>query len=128
MLPPGLTFTNRPDLPAVIARWQREVTPDELQAGYEALLQTADAAGCSRWLLDLRRRQDLADTGINNWFSHVFTPLLHGRYSQPVRLAFLISPLRSQQTVTAIVSPTDSDCEIATFTDEATAHQWLARA
>jgi len=127
MLLPGLTLTNRPDLPAVIVRWQREVTPDELRTGYEVLLQTADAAGCSRWLLDLRRRQDLADAGVNTWFSRVFAPSLRGRYHQPVRLAFLISPLRAQQTVTAMVSPTDSDCEIATFTDEAAAHQWLAR-
>jgi len=127
MLPLGLTLTNRPDLPALIARWQREVTPAELRAGYETVLQAADAASCSRWLLDLRRRQDLADTGLNTWFSHVFAPSLRGRYPQPVRLAFLISPLRAQQTVTAAVSPADSDCEIATFTDEAAAHQWLAR-
>lgn len=123
----GLDLLHRPDLPAVIARWQRAVTPAELQAGYEAVLAAADAAGCGRWLLDLRRREDLTEPTVNAWFGSIFAPLLRGRYPEAVRLAFLISPLRAQQPVTAIVSATDTDCEIATFTDEATAHAWLGR-
>ena len=123
----GLDLLHRPDLPAVIARWQREVTPAELRAGYEAVLAAADAAGCGRWLLDLRRREDLTEPVVNTWFGSVFAPALRGRYPEAVRLAFLISPLRAQQSVTAIVSAIDTDCEIATFTDEATAHAWLSR-
>ena len=126
MLSIGLDLQHRPDLPAVIARWQREVTPAELQAGYEAVLAAADAAACGRWLLDLRRREDLTEPVVNAWFSRVFAPALRGRYPEAVRLAFLISPLRARQPVMAVVSATDTDCEIATFTDEATAHAWLS--
>ena len=124
----GLDLLHRPDLPAIIARWQRPVTPAELQAGYQALLAAADAAGCGRWLLDLRRREDLTEPSVNAWFSTQFAPALRGRYAEAVRLAFLVSPLRAQQSVMAVVSATTTDCEIATFTDEAAAHTWLARA
>lgn len=123
----GLDLVYRSDLPALIARWQREITPQELQAGYQAVLVAADAAGCSRWLLDLRRREDVVEPAVNAWFGTTFAPSLRGRYEAPVRLAFLVSPLRAQRTVTAIVSAADADCCIATFTDEAAAHAWLAR-
>ena len=123
----GLDLLHRPDLPAIIARWHREVTPAELQAGYETLLAIADNATCGRWLLDLRRREDLTEPTINAWFGGVFAPSLRGRYPEAVRMAFLISPLRARQTVTTLVSPTETDCEIAVFTDEAIAHNWLAR-
>ena len=123
----SLDLLHRPDLPALIARWQRAVTPTELRAGYEAILVAADAAGCARWLLDLRRREDLTEPTVNAWFGEVFAPGLRGRYPEPVRLAFLVSPLRAGQPVVAIVSAATADCEIATFTDEAAAHAWLAR-
>ncbi|OGX91143.1 hypothetical protein [Hymenobacter coccineus] len=124
----GLDLVYRPDLPALIARWQREVTPYELQTGYQAVLAAADAAGCSRWLLDLRRREDVTEPAVNTWFGTTFAPELRERYGAPVRLAFLVSPLRAQQAVTAVVSAADADCRIATFTDEAAAHFWLAQA
>lgn len=123
----GLHLVYRPDLPAVIARWQREITPYELRAGYQAILATADAARCGRWLLDLRRREDVIEPAVNAWFGTTFAPSLRGRYAAPVRLAFLVSPLRARQPVTAVVSAADVDCRIATFTDEAAAHAWLAR-
>jgi len=126
MTNPGLDLLHRPDLPALIARWHHEVTPAELQAGYEALLAAADAAGCARWLLDLRRREDLTEPTVNAWFGEIFAPALRGRYAEAVRLAFLVSPLRAGQPVSAIVSAATTDCKIATFTDEAAAHAWLA--
>lgn len=123
----GLDILHRPDLPALIARWQHEVTPAELRANYEALLAAADAAVCARWLLDLRRREDLTEPTVNKWFGQTFAPALRGRYPEAVRMAFLVSPLRAGQPVTAVVSAADADCEIATFIDEAAAHAWLAR-
>lgn len=123
----GLDLVYRADLPALIARWQREITPQELQAGYQAVLDAADAASCNRWLLDLRRREDVIEPVVNAWFGTTFAPSLRGRYAAPVRLAFLVSPLRAQQPVTAMVSAADADCCIATFTDEASAHAWLER-
>jgi hypothetical protein len=123
----GLDLLHRADLPALIARWHREVSSAELQAGYEALLVAADAAGCARWLLDLRRREDLTEPTVNAWFSETFAPALRGRYPEAVRLAFLVSPLRAGQSVTAIVSAANTYCQIATFIDEAAAHDWLAQ-
>ena len=123
----GLDLLHRPDLPALIARWHREVTPAELQAGYQQVLAAADEAACNRWLLDLRRREDLTEPTVNAWFSQTFAPALRGRYAEAVRLAFLVSPLRAGQAVMAVVSAADSDCKIATFIDEAAAQDWLAR-
>lgn len=125
MPPFGLDLLHRPDLPALIARWQHDVTPPELQGGYEALRALADQVACHRWLLDIRRRADLTEPAINAWFGEVFAPSLRGRYPAAARLAFLVSPLRAHEPVMAIVSPHTTDCAIATFTDEAAAYQWL---
>lgn len=56
----GLAITPRPDLSALVARWQREITALELQAGYFAILAAAGEMNCWHWLLDLRRREELA--------------------------------------------------------------------
>jgi hypothetical protein len=125
MVAPGLSLVYRPDLEVLIARWQREISPAELKSGYEAVLASADEARCSRWLLDLRRREDVIEPAVNAWFTHEFAPSLRGRYALPVRLAFLVSPLRAQQPVTAMVSAAATDCHLATFTDEAHAYHWL---
>lgn len=125
MLAPGLTLAYRPDLALVIARWQREITPAELQSGYLAIRAVADEAQCGQWLLDLRRRDDVIEPAVNAWFSRDFAPSLRGRYGRPARLAFLVSPLRAQQPVTAKVSAADTDCHIETFTAEALVYEWL---
>lgn len=127
----GLEITPRPDLPAIVARWQREITASELQAGYVAILAAADALGCGRWLLDLRRRDEVVSTEINHWVETEFFPLLPGRYPAPVRIAFLISPLRAAQqaasSVAAISAATRPEHGYHTklFTEEAAAYQWL---
>jgi hypothetical protein len=132
----GLEITPRPDLPAIVARWQREITPAELQAGYFAILEAADAHTCWRWLLDLRRREDLATPALNNWVTADFFPKLVRRYPAPVRIAFLISPLRaaaqqpsasSMATISA-KSTIENGYITALFTEEASAYQWLADA
>ncbi len=123
----GLDLVYRPDLPALFARWQREIMPQELRVGYQAVLAAADEAQCSQWLLDLRRREDVIEPVVNAWFGTTFAPSLRGRYAAPVRLVFLVSPLRVQQPVTTAVSAENTNCRIATFTDEAAAHAWLAR-
>jgi hypothetical protein len=127
----GLDIVNRPELPALVARWQREITPPELQAGYQAILAAADACGCWRWLLDLRRREELATADINRWMEHSFLPLLAHRYAQPVRIAFLVSPLRALQLVNATGAEAPTNAVVhthqqATFIDEAAAYAWLA--
>lgn len=133
MLNHGLEITPRPDLPAVVARWQREITVPELKAGYFAILDTADALGCWRWLLDLRRREELATPELTAWMNTDFFPQLARRYAQPVRIAFLASPLRALQeqsdssvaTISARSQPAHGYAT-ALFTDEAAAYSWLS--
>ena len=130
----GLEITPRPDLPAVVARWQREITESELQHGYLAILATGDALGCWRWLLDLRRREELATPALTAWVNAEFFPKLRHRYPAPVRIAFLISPLRaateqsagSVAAISATARP-EQGYQTALFTDEATAYKWLAQ-
>ncbi|MDB5233577.1 MAG: hypothetical protein JWR44_570 [Hymenobacter sp.] len=130
----GLEITPRPDLPAIVARWQREITAAELKAGYFAILDAADALGCWRWLLDLRRREELATPELTAWMNADFFPQLPSRYAAPVRIAFLASPLRAIQeqsassvaTISANPRPEDGYVT-ALFTDEAAAYQWLGR-
>ena len=122
---PSLTLSHRPDLGLVIARWQRETTPAELRRDYLAIRALADEAHCGHWLLDLRRREDVTEPLVNSWFGHEFAPSLRGRYAAPARLAFLMSPLRAQQPVTATISADEADCLVATFVEEAQACQWL---
>lgn len=123
----GLTLSHRPDLPAVLARWQRDISPAELRHGYLAILAAADACGCWRWLLDLRRRNEQNDSDIATWMSQDFFPRLIGRFAQPVRVAFLVSPMRALNEPPPMRPAQPNTHEFATFTDEAAAYTWLAR-
>jgi hypothetical protein len=129
----GLEIMSRSDLPAIVARWQREITEAELRHGYLAILNAGDGLHCWRWLLDLRRREELASPSLTTWLDTEFFPLLVGRYPAPVRMAFLISPLRATQMQSATSAATLSTTnhsgqgyQSALFTDEAAAYQWLA--
>ena len=123
----GLLLSHRPDLPVVLARWQREISPDELRRGYLAILAAADGCGCWRWLLDLRRRNEQNDSEVAAWMSEDFFPRLAGRFAQPVRVAFLVSPMRALNEPPPL-RPTQPDTHaFATFTDEAAAYAWLAQ-
>lgn len=124
----GLTITHRPDLPAIVARWHREVTPQEFQSGYNAVLAVADEHHCSRWLLDLRRRNDMDSAEIHQWICHTFMPQLTGRFERPVRLAFLASPSRAADLAPPPAPNFDPDAnyQTAVFIDEAEAYHWLA--
>lgn len=129
----GLEISPRPDLPAIVARWQREIIMSELQAGYSAILNAADSLHCWRWLLDLRRRENLASPELTTWVNTSFFPQLINRYAEPVRIAFLISPMRASQEQhidSLALSGTNPHPghahQIALFTDEAAAFHWLA--
>ena len=130
----GLEIMPRPDLPAIVARWQREITESELQHGYLGILAAGDALGCWRWLLDLRRREELASPALTAWVNAEFFPRLRHRYLAPVRIAFLVSPLRaateqsaSSVAVLSAAPHSDQGYHTALFTDEATAYHWLAQ-
>ncbi|WP_210519149.1 hypothetical protein [Hymenobacter terricola] len=129
----GLEITPRPDLPAVVARWQREITASEWQASWFAVLEAADDLQCWRWLLDLRRREDPATPELTTWMNTDFFPRRARRYPKPVRIAFLISPTRalreqsasSVATISANQRP-EYGYQTALFTDEAAAYHWLS--
>ncbi|MGI4883848.1 MAG: hypothetical protein ACRYFR_02685 [Janthinobacterium lividum] len=70
----------RSALPALIARWQYKNTPQKLQVGYQVVFTAADAARCSRWLLDLRRRKDVTEPAVNVWFGTTFAPAMGPQY------------------------------------------------
>ena len=138
----GLEITPRPDLPAIIARWQREISEQdgepELQRGYLAILAAGDTLGCWRWLLDLRRREELTSPALTLWLNTSFFPQLIGRYAAPVRIAFLISPLRAIQerstnasagsvSVLSVAYRPEQSYHSGLFTDEAAAYHWLAQ-
>ena len=130
----GLEVTPRPDLPTIVARWQREITESELQHGYLGILAAGDALGCWRGLLDLRRREELTSPARTAWVNAGFSPRLRHRYPAPVRIAFLISPLRAateqsdSSAATLSAAPrADQGYHTALFTDEANAYRWLAQ-
>ncbi len=130
----GLDISPRPDLPAIVARWQREIDEPELRAGYSAILTAGDAHACWRWLLDLRRRDELATPTLANWIETDFFPRLVGRYPSPVRLAFLVSPRRAgfeatEGSAASITAGSQAARGYVTslFTDEAAAYAWLAQ-
>jgi hypothetical protein len=130
----GLEITPRPDLPAIVARWQREITAHELKSGYFAVLDAADEHTCWRWLLDLRRRNELVTPELDAWLETEFFTQLPNRYPAPVRIAFLVSPLRALQTQSASSVATISSNQrpnqgyyTALFTDEAAAYKWMAQ-
>ena len=130
----GLEISSRPDLPAIVARWQREISEEELRAGYTAILTAGDAHVCWRWLLDLRRRNELVTPTLATWIETDFFPRLVNRYPCPVRLAFLVSPLRAGLDATEGSAAAISAASLATrgyvtalFTDEADAYGWLAQ-
>ena len=129
----GLEITPRTDLPALVARWQREISVPELKAGYFAILDAADAMDCWCWLLDLRRRDELTTPELAAWLKADFFPKLPRRYAAPVRIAFLVSPLRArvEQADSSIASISNNaqpnqGFTTALFTDEAAAYRWLA--
>ncbi|MEJ7660133.1 MAG: hypothetical protein WKG07_11185 [Hymenobacter sp.] len=120
---------HRPDLPAVIARWQRAVTAAELQAGYGPCspppMPPPAAAGC--WTCAAAKTSPSPPSTPGS--AAYSRPRYAAATPRPMRLALShFATTRPARLVTAIVSATNADCEIATFTDrKATAHAWLSR-
>ena len=87
-------ITYRPDLGALVARWQDDAPVPELQADFQALLATAGEHRASHWLLDVRRREQL-DPELGRWTTHTLFPAAAGLLAPPVlRIAVLCSPAR----------------------------------
>ncbi|KAA9333129.1 hypothetical protein F0P96_09110 [Hymenobacter busanensis] len=76
--PEVLQLTYRPDLDVLVSRWMRQPTAEELQAGYEELLNAAARHQCHTWLIDARRRAD-SNKDRTPWMVEYFFPKLAQR-------------------------------------------------
>jgi hypothetical protein len=124
---------HRPDLGILTARWLGESGLGQLRAEYKAIQELARAHGVGCLLLDIRRR-DTPGAAATQWFSQVWLPALKAALAPaPVRLAYLISPLRTQQLRddAAAAGPLDAAAAagqshaLALFHDEGEAVRWL---
>lgn len=128
-----LTLTPRPDLGILVARWADDGPTPLLQADYTELLATARQHGLSRWLLDVRRRDQL-NPELGQWTTHVFFPMATAQLlPQPLRVAVHCSPGRmavyetdaiQQQYLTYGLSD-DREYELRLFIEEGPAMEWL---
>lgn len=127
-----LTLTYRPDLEVLIARWQRHVTLNELQAGYRCLADEAERRNTVRWLLDTRALTVSADAG--RWVNDVFYPTLAARFNRPVRMAYMVPPgsrllLQADTEMTELLVRFQKSMHpyvFQLFDQEGEAQRWLA--
>ncbi|HEX8428512.1 STAS/SEC14 domain-containing protein [Hymenobacter sp.] len=127
-----LLLTYRPDMGVLIARWQRPVSLSELQAGYRAVADEAERHSAVRWLLDTRALTVSAEAG--RWVNDVFYPALVTRFSQPLRMAYMVPPdsqrlLRTDAEMAMLLSRFEQNmfpyC-FQLFDQEGEAQSWLA--
>lgn len=127
------SFTHRPDLGLLIARWPSDAPIPQLQADFAALLQLAIETSTSRWLLDVRRRDELqpefADWTVRSFFPQAAAQLA----PQPLRIAALCSPGRltvydsssDQKLLLAEGMAPAQTYRLRLFLDEGATMEWL---
>lgn len=118
----------RADLDTLLGRWLREVTPSELQEGYEATMAAALFHKSRCWLLDVRRRGPITNES-THWVLEAFLPRLVMVLGGRVYMALLVSPSHLhclQQEQHGIEHLSDAYCEVQLFTEEGPATLWLA--
>ncbi|OON68747.1 hypothetical protein B0919_11190 [Hymenobacter sp. CRA2] len=75
-------------------RWPADAPFVQLQADFEAVLNTAEAQRTAHWLLDVRRREELTPE-LAEWTTHDFFPRAARQLSfQVLRIGVLASPTR----------------------------------
>jgi hypothetical protein len=116
------SLQHRPDLPALILRWQGEASSSSIQRSYQQLLTSAFRFSCWYWLIDLRRR-NRRDEELVSWLAQGICP----RLVAGTRIACLVSPcqLTASATATAGLRPPDAIYQIGLFITEKEAHEWL---
>ena len=120
-----LHLAYRPDLHLLVGRWRRPVSGAELRRGYRAMLAAAEAAGCPRWLVDVRGR-GLPDAAAARWLAGTFLPQLPARLAGPLCLAYLVGPRHRAPLGAAAAGPPGGP-EVAFFEDEGALNGWLAQ-
>ncbi|MCB2408353.1 hypothetical protein [Hymenobacter lucidus] len=84
----------RPDLHLLVGRWLGDAPVPQLQADYEALLTAAQEHSAGRWLLDVRRRDQLHPT-LGQWTTTTFYPAATAALvPERLRIGVLCSPAR----------------------------------
>ncbi|MCC3158405.1 hypothetical protein LJ737_14240 [Hymenobacter sp. 15J16-1T3B] len=133
MLPPSCSIQYRSDLQVLVVRWPADAPLPQLQADFEAVLHAAASHQAHRWLLDVRRREDLAPE-LAHWTTHDFFPRAAAQLgAPPLRIATLASPTRmlvyerdEYQRRTLAYGQADSrPYRLLLFGDEGAAMQWL---
>ena len=126
-----LEISYRPDLNLLLGRWLRPIELEEMQHGYQLLLDAAVAGDCRQWLLDVRRRQNTHQVGAQ-WMLSNFLPQLAARLGGRTRLAYLMAPtyLRDADADAAFPPATYFEGKPFVgerFIEENTALDWLCR-
>lgn len=128
-----IQLSYRDDLRLLVGRWLTdEVTLEDYQAEYDAVLAAAQAHGAWRWLLDIRRRP-MPPAGAAPWLNEVFIPQASAAAPQHLCIAYLASPQRIRdiatdaqlQATTARLASGLPRAEAHLFNDEGEAMRWL---
>lgn len=123
----------RPDLRLLVGRWLDDAPVPHLQADYAALLATAQEHHAGRWLLDVRRRDQLSPE-LSQWTTTTFLPFATTTLAPvPLRIAVLCSPARlaiyeadaRQQEYLTFGLAAERPYQLRLFRDEGTAMEWL---
>ncbi|UOQ55317.1 hypothetical protein [Hymenobacter cellulosivorans] len=131
--PTACSILYRPDLHLLIVRWPGDAPVPQLQADFEAVLQEAEQHGVARWLLDVRRRDQL-NPELGQWTNYTFYPLASTRLAPlPLRIAVLCSPTRltiydsdaQQREYLTYGLSAERPYQLRLFGDEGAAMQWL---
>ncbi|MET4108661.1 hypothetical protein [Hymenobacter sp. UYP22] len=129
----ALSLTPRPDLHALVARWSDDSPTLQLQQDYANILAQAQEHRLARWLLDVRRRDQL-NPELGRWTTHEFYPLAASSLEpQHLRIAVLCSPGRlavyeadpSQQQYLAYGLEPGRNYDLRLFIEEGVAMEWL---
>ncbi|RTQ45277.1 hypothetical protein EJV47_25705 [Hymenobacter gummosus] len=94
MSSPTCSIQYRPDLQLLVVRWPADAPFAQLQVDFEAVLHAAQEHQAARWLLDVRRREELTPQ-LAEWTTHEFFPrAADALRPQSLRIGVLASPGR----------------------------------
>lgn len=127
------TIVYRPDLRLLVGRWLDDAPVAQLQADYAALLAAAEQHKAGRWLLDVRRRDQL-NPEMGHWANYAFYPMASQRLApHKLQIAVLCSPVRLkvyqtdpvQMEYLAYGLADERPYQLQLFSDEGEAMKWL---
>ena len=87
-----LKIRYRAYLDLLVGRWLRPIEREELQHGYQLLLEAAEAGKYQHWLLNVRRRQNTHQLSAQ-WIVNTLLPQLAHRLGGRTKLAYLMAPV-----------------------------------